>query len=400
MSNEASSRLLEGLKEDQPARQAIQRMRGIDNMTKKLAGVIGVGAGGGNVAHLLTEYDYHTIALNTTAADMKALNVISKFAITGLNGSGQDRNYSSTQFKQYYKSFFEEEQMQALLAHDLIFVVGTGGGGTGTIVSVMVTNFLKREFPNKTIIAVGMLGSLKEPRQSQENMRDFLSDLETKLAGAPYMLFDNNRVRGKVGDDVYEAVNQDVVNAIRLLTKEYFVENTRSNIDGRDYARLTSFSGLLSVVTIDKLNITVADETVDLVPRVKTAMDNSTAILTKDPSAYGFFMSTHNDIYRQIDTTFNDIQDIVGRPSEGLVFKHLQQRSDSIKQGPEFGIIMTGMAAPVDRFKLIEARIAEETIQKEKDRLPEVQRNSNKLTLAGDGSSDKRGSGQDFLGEF
>jgi hypothetical protein len=400
MSNEASQRLLEGLKENQPARQAIQQMRGVGNMPKKLAGVIGVGAGGGNVAHLLTEYDYYTIALNTTEADMKALNVLGKFAITGINGSGQDRNFSATQFKQYYKSFFEDEKTQELVAHDLIYVVGTGGGGTGTIVSVMVTNFLKREFPNKTIIAVGLLGSLKEPRQSQENMRDFLSDLETKTAGAPYMLFDNNRVRGKVGDDVYEAVNHDAVNAIRLLTKEYFVENTRSNIDGRDYARLTSFSGLLSVVTIDRLNITVAEETVDLVPRVKAAIDNSTAVFTKDPSAYGIFMSTHNDVYRQIDTTFNDIQDTIGRPSEGLVFKHLQQRSDSIKQGPEFGIIVTGTAAPVERFKQIETRIAEESSQKEKDRLPEIKRNNEKLTFAGDGSSNQRGSGDTFLEEF
>lgn len=399
MNEQVSKMLLEGLTENEAARRAMKSMRERDNMSNKpLAGVIGVGAGGGNVAHLLTEFGYQTIALNTTLADMQDLNTTFKFVIEGIDGSGKDRGFSSTEFKRYYKSFFEDSRTKQILENDIIYVIGTGGGGTGTIVSVMVAGYLKHEYPNKIIILVGLLGSIKEDLVSQRNMREFMSDLENRSGGAPYMLFDNNRVKNKVGDDVFEAVNQDAVSAIRLLTREFFVENNRSNIDGRDYARLTSFSGLLSVITIDNLNITVTEESVDLTSRIQAAIDASTAIVTRDPDAYGFFMNTQQDVYRMVDTTFDDIQSKIGRPTAGLVFKHLQQKSG---QGPEFGMIMTGMDAPLERFSMIEKRIAEYENMKDKAKLPTVDRNGETLKLAGDAAQDKStGKGGGFLDQF
>jgi cell division GTPase FtsZ len=398
---EAAKILLDNLKEDHPAMLANKKLKERNTMVaegKFIAGVIGVGAGGGNVAHLLTEYGYDTAALNTAQADMQDINVNTKIVIKGIDGSGKDRTFSATEFKRYYKSFFEDDRIKKLLEQDIIYIIGTGGGGTGTIVSIMVAGFLRNEFPNKTIILVGLIGNIKEDLVSQRNMLAFLSDLENKAADCPYMLFDNNRVKGKYGDDVFAAVNHEAVSAIRLLTREFLVENARSNIDSRDYARLTSHGGMLSVISIDKLSISVTEERVDLTSRVRAAMENSTAIVTRDPDAYGFFMNAQHEVYSMIDTTFDDIQNMIGRPTAGLVFKHLQ---DSTGQGPEFGIIMAGMASPLDRFMMIERRIEEYENATEKSKLPPIDRTEGALKLAGDSKrSDTTGTGGGFLDVF
>lgn len=396
MSNDAKNLLLESLKEESSILKAVNKEKERVNMGEYIAGVIGVGAAGGNVANLLTEHGYYTAAFNTTAADMVDLNVHIAKAITNLDGSGKDRAFSSTQFKRSYKNFFNDPKIQELVKHDLIFVIGSGGGGTGTILSIMTAGYLKHEYPNKTIFIVGLLGSIKEDLISQRNMREFISDLEHK-SGCPYLLFDNNKVKNKMGDDVYAEVNQEAANAIRILSKEYFVENTRSNIDGRDYARLTSFGGLTSVISVNDLNISVTEENVDLKSRVVTAMNESTIVTTKDPEAYGFFMNTDSDLYKAVDTTFDNIQNEIGQPTAGLVFRHLQNYTN---QGPEFAIIMTGMESPVDRFKMIEKRIEEYETVKPKNTLPKVEERQTSSKLAGDTSDNDTGSGGSFLDQF
>jgi hypothetical protein len=392
--------LLQGLDENHSAMKATKNLRErTDSMgvRKSLAGIIGVGAGGGNVAHLLTSADYFTAALNTAQADMKDINVNVKIAIENVNGSGKDRSFSAKEFKGFYPSFFNHDGIKKLLENDTIFIVGTGGGGTGTIISIMVAGFLKTEYPNKTIILVGLLGSTKEDLVSQYNMREFMSDLDTKAAECPYMLFDNNKVKNKVGDDVYDIVNQDAIAAIRVVAQEFFVENARSNIDGRDYARLTSFGGLLSVIIVDKLNISVTEESADLIPRLKSALASTTAIVTENPDAYGFFMNTQPDLYSKIDTTFDDIQSFIGKPTAGLVFRHLQNNT---QVGPELAIIMTGMAAPIDRFKIIDRRIEEYETVTEKPKLPGVERHGT-VNLASDAKRPgASGAGGNFLGDF
>jgi hypothetical protein len=394
MSNESAKLLGQELKENmskiQGKNEALQM--------KMKASIFGVGAGGGNIAHLMSYFDgYDTAALNTTQSDMVGLMVDHRVVIKGVNGSGKDRAFASDQFKLSYKSFFEHDGIKKLIENDLIFVVGTGGGGTGTIISIMTAAYLKKEYPNKQIFFIGMLGSIKEDKTSQENMREFMSDLENKLS-VPYLLFDNNRTKNMVGDQVYDKVNNDIVDAIRVLSKDFFVETSRSNIDGRDYARLASYAGLTSVINIPNLNISVSEETIDLTGRIQQAIEGSTNIITESPEAYGFFMNVDEEVYSAVDTTFHDVQEkIAGKPSSGLAFKHLQNATG---QGPEFAMIATGLSAPMQRFKMIDRRISELEQVKEKEKLPTVERNSSKLQLAGDGNSNGTGQGSNAFDGF
>lgn len=362
---------------------------------KSLAGIIGAGAGGSNVAHLLNAYGYDTAALNTTVVDMTELNVGTKITIQGLDGSGKDRKYAETEFKRSYKSFFSHDRIVKLIQNnDLIFVIATAGGGTGTILSVLVAGYIKKEFPNKNVVLVGLLGSLKEDKISQENMCEFLSDVSNKLQ-CPYMLFDNNRVTNVVGDDVYEAVNNEAVMAIRFLSREFMVENTRRNLDGRDYARLMSFPGLMSVTIIQNLGISISEPVLMLDDKVKAAMSASTAIITSTPDAYGVFMNVPPEIYTKVDTTFESLQNIIGKPTSGLVLGHLQNET----VGPQFGLITTGLEAPLMRFEAIQKRIKEYSVTKQKASIPEVTKGAS-VKLAGDTGISNTGAGDDFMGSF
>jgi len=400
MNNEAGNLLLEGLQENQGKIEAKKVMNGrVNTMGKKksLAGIIGVGAGGSNLAHLLTAEGYQTAALNTTVADMTGIDVNIKLALTGLNGSGKDRQFASEEFKKSYKNFFTHEQILDLInSNNLIFVSATAGGGTGTILAIMVAGFIKDEYPTKTVVVVGLLGNLKEDKISQQNMREFLSDMENKIPNCPYMLFDNNRVVDKIGDGVYDTVNHEAADAIRLLSKEFWIDNTRSNIDGRDYARLMSYGGLMSVTSINNLDISVSDSTILLEPKVVAAMQQSTAIVTNNPEAYGIFMNVNSEVYNSIDTTFDAIQNIKGRPQSGLVFKQLQNTSGF---GPQFAIIAVGLAAPAERFKMIEKRIEEYSKVLDKTRLPSVNR-AESVKLAGDPHGATSGNGSGFMNNF
>lgn len=384
-----------GNKANETSEDTDKQEESVTMVEKIKAGLIGCGAAGGNAVAPLTKEGYITAAFNTTEDDMANLDVTYRVIVKGVNGSGKDRAFSAAEFKKSYKSFFEHDGIKNLLQHDTIFVVGSGGGGTGTITSVMIAGFLKHEYPDKNIFLIGILGSLKEDLQSQRNMREFMSDLDNRL-NCPYLLFDNNSVVDRFGDDVYEIVNSDVAAAIRTLTREFSVENTRSNIDGRDFARLTSFKGMMAIAHIDKLKVSVTDREIDLVPRVQAAINASTGIFTNDPDAYGIYMNVKPDMYKLIDTSFDDIQSIAGFPTSGLVFKHLQNATG---EGPDMSIIMSGLESPIERFKQIERRIEEYENTKQKASLPSVERDTEALNLTGDGVK-KGDGGSSFLEGF
>ena len=119
--------------------------------------------------------------------------------------------------------------------------------------------------------------------------------------------------------------------------------------------------------------------------------------MTSDPESYAFFLNIQAENYSLIDLTFNDIQEKIGRPTAGLVFKQLQDYSGD---GPEMCIIMTGMASPVDRFDMIRKRIAEYSNVKNKSKLPDIERTSSALDLVGDSTKSNTGVGDSFLGDF
>lgn len=321
------------------------------NSKKRPVLIIGMGQCGANVAHLANREGFRTCAVNTSEEDLKKCIVEEKFIYENAKGSGKERSRSKSIFADNIDSFvsFLSEKFGNVPTY---IVVCSAGGGTGGGSGPMCANFLKNNFPDKNIFLIVVQGSIAEDIKSQENMAEVLEELlKTDIN---YLMFDNDRA-GQYDniDEMYSHINQDIVNACKFISRSYFVENTRSNIDEMDMQKLYLENKRMMIVTgnFDR-KISSRESYID---QMIKAIDNSSQIPpTGNPMSYAFFMSVEDRIYDSLDTNFRDIVEKYGESYE--TYKHLQDRTD-IDDCPDFVVCMTGLSDCVERYELINRRI-------------------------------------------
>ncbi len=326
----------------------------VDNLSpdkKRPVLIIGMGQCGANVAHVAQKENFQTCAVNTSEEDIKNCIVDEKFIYNNAKGSGKERSRSKNIFAENVEEFtdFISERFGDVPTY---IVVCSAGGGTGGGSGPMCANFLKNNFPNKNVFLIVVQGSIAEDIKSQENMAEVFEEL--MKADVNYLVFDNDRAGDYENiDDMYDKINKDIVESCKFISRDYFVENTRSNIDEMDMQKLYLENKRMFIVAGNFDRKIASKESYS--EQIIRAINNSTQIPpTGNPMAYAFFMSVEDRIYDSIDTNFRDIIDTYGESYE--TYKHLQ---DKYPNTPDFVVCMTGLSDCVERYELINRRIAD-----------------------------------------
>ena len=155
--------------------------------------VIGIGNAGGQVANVACSRGFNAFCINSSEKDLDIINEgIPVFLLGNAEGAGKDRRVAKGFVKQFYRDLLKTEDFDTFMGDmDIVFIVSSTGGGTGSGMSIILADILGKVYPNKIFINVGILPTLTDSIGAQRNTLEYMKEINA--LGKGYMLYDNNK---------------------------------------------------------------------------------------------------------------------------------------------------------------------------------------------------------------
>lgn len=349
-------------------------------------GIIGIGNAGSQVAELATKNQIDAVVINSSENDLSTIsNNIIKFPLGDLRGAGKNRTEAKKFLKDAIKKILNEENfIEFMDDKDVIFVISSTGGGTGSGISPILTQILKKSFPESYIIMIGILPTIDEAYSTQINTIDYLQELYKKVEDPTYMLYDNDKFKGMPSHVMMTEVNRRIVDDIIILRGTYNYTTKYSSIDEKDMSMILSTTG--RIVVASYLNI--KEKNIDSV-----SIDKQIEYLLKDGAhaelqldrvikRSGVIANISESMAKSFDDHLTELQEFIGAPVEE--FSHVSINEEKNMPNSIF-FIGAGLSPINDRIEKINERIAEiESLQDNKDESDDV------FTVDVDAANNKR----------
>ena len=329
--------------------------------------VIGIGAAGNNIAALAKKTaNFPALAVNSSERDIETVQSDVDWLIIGSRlGSGKNRGLAKEYVKENIQCLLADEKLNAIVNdNDYIFVVSSCAGGTGSGSAPIVTDVLNQYYNHniqpgeqgKVFVNVGILPSIGESVGGQRNTIEYIAEM-TRIGGS-YMLFDNDRVKGRPMGEVLNTVNMEIIDTLRLLRGDYSVMSSVAMIDEEDSRKIITTPGLIFVDMIKNVyeekvpaGGSVEDLVIDHINK-----DNTMIKLDRDKiiKRLAFIANLSEDVQSYFDDNLPKIREIFGEPLED--FKHNAINHDD-SDANMLAVILSGMSLPENRLKMIKHRI-------------------------------------------
>ena len=150
-------------------------------LDKKRILFIGVGACGAKIIDEIRERDarYATLYINTSIKDVEPRKYsdleTNVYCIPSADGTGKNRDKAKEYAKDYFVSIIDT--IKRYKTHNIIYLVTSTGGGSGSGLTPMIIKMLKRACPDKIINLVAVKASSKDSKRAIENTIEFWNDM-------------------------------------------------------------------------------------------------------------------------------------------------------------------------------------------------------------------------------
>ena len=375
-------------------------------------GIIGIGNTGNQVASLAKEkLGIPVLAINSSEKDLETVpNNIPKKLITdkdGLSsGAGKDRQLAKTYLKDSITNLLKDQEIIELISPlDVVFIVSSTGGGTGSGTAPLLANIIEARFVDTKVIMVGVLPVNSEALSAHVNTLEYLNELYKVMENQTYMLYDNDKCAGLPSYKLLDKVNNEIVEDINVLRCNYNYTTKLDSIDDRDAKRLISFAGRIVVSRVEDFkekdtdNMTIEDMLIDNIKKnchVEAQRD-------KKIMASGIITNLSQTLTEEFDNNIPKVRDFMGDPIHA--FNHIYVNDDR-KMPNNVYLIMSGLSPVNDRINIISDRIDEieerqKTLESD-DALSSVSLNalSSKISDKDKGSESSTVDLKDIFGKF
>ena len=375
-------------------------------------GIIGIGNTGNQVASLAKEkLGIPVLAINSSEKDLETVpNNIPKKLITdkdGLSsGAGKDRQLAKTYLKDSITNLLKDQEIMELISPlDVVFIVSSTGGGTGSGTAPLLANIIEARFVDTKVIMVGVLPVNSEALSAHVNTLEYLNELYKVMENQTYMLYDNDKCAGLPSYKLLDKVNNEIVEDINVLRCNYNYTTKLDSIDDRDAKRLISFAGRIVVSRVEDFkekdtdNMTIEDMLIDNIKKnchVEAQRD-------KKIMASGIITNLSQTLTEEFDNNIPKVRDFMGDPIHA--FNHIYVNDDR-KMPNNVYLIMSGLSPVNDRINIISDRIDEieerqKTLESD-DALSSVSLNalSSKISDKDKGSESTTVDLKDIFGKF
>lgn len=207
-------------------------------MIKEQVQIIGLGLGGETIAYELQKKNYSTFLINGSAQDNNTLPADARnvFTLEGYDGLAGERDLALEALKNnkaIIKKLVEIDK-------DIIFVIATGGGTTGSGCIPHICNILCNN-PDKIVCPVIALPKKNEPERKLRNAYETLREiLEIEELGATILI--NNEAKN--GD--LAKINREFAETIDLFLSDNS-SSFGSNFDNSEKRRMLKDNGMFVI---------------------------------------------------------------------------------------------------------------------------------------------------------
>lgn len=219
---------------------------------KLTLGFIGAGQFGCNVCEVAEANNYRTCIINTSDEDLRSARLVtSKYLLGTKGGAGKNRDSVKADLKANYKEVLEftHRKFDFDGKEDIIYVVFSAGGGTGSGMGPLLIDLLRRTYPNQVFGAITVLPAENETLSAQYNSLECLAELDRLQV--PTIVLDNNKhdiTKNKRA--VYDTINQNSIEDIMTFAKTNRMASKYGNLDKADVLSILTEPGVTSFATV------------------------------------------------------------------------------------------------------------------------------------------------------
>lgn len=325
-------------------------------------GIVGIGNTGNQIALLAhNKMDIPVIAINSSEKDLDSLpNNIPKRLLkdkTGLSlGAGKDRLTAKTLLKESLNSILSDQEIISTLKNlDVLFVISSTGGGTGSGTAPLMYEILSKTFRDVKVILVGVLPTIDETLDSQLNTIGYLKEVYKTLENPTYMLYDNGKLNVPY-HELLQKVNNEIIEDIDVIRCKYNFTTSLDSIDDKDAMRILSTPGRLVVSRTTGLK----DKDIEISDNIESTIINNVkksahVELQRDKhvDTRGLIANMSQDLSEMFNTSMPKLTEATGEPLHS--FKHISINEDN--EPNNIFVIMSGMSFIKDRLDTIGARV-------------------------------------------
>lgn len=336
-------------------------------------GILAIGNTGSVIGALANNNNIPVLGINSSMMDIDAIKSKTKINIICIGdsfGAGMNRNKAKEYIKANMKSLIGTKEFTEFMdSVDVVFVVNSTSGGTGSGASLVITDVLSHYYSEdkmikegltpKYFINIGILPSLDESVGAQRNTIEYLREMiDLKLS---YLLFDNNNSKSKSTDETFSMVNKAVVDVIRIFRGEFTKISQYGMIDEADLLRIILTPGMIFVNKLDNIleeNIKTDQSLEDmLLNNINT--NNLMVNLDRDKivKRRGIIANISENLRPYYDKDLHKITEVFGEPIEQ--FNHFAINEDNDSRANYLILIMSGLSLPNNRLRMIIDRVSE-----------------------------------------
>lgn len=321
--------------------------------------VLGIGNAGNQVANLATANQIESFCVNTSERDLDTIDQgISVFLFGNSEGAGKDRGVAKNYVKTQYSALLNNEIFDSFITDkDIIFIVSSTGGGTGSGVSIILSDILSRVYQNKVFINIGILPLLSESIGAQRNTLEFFKEL--KNLNKSYMLYDNNKYKNLTTNECMRKVNSEIVDMMKYIRGDYSYQSSFGMIDDADMYKILTVPGMINVSAFENFQEKDMEDNVALdAYMTKIIRTNATCTLDTDRiiKRMGVITNISEELTKYYDASFKAFKENIGEPVE--VFEHYFVSTDGDIPN-RYCVILSGLSIPDDRINVTLQRIKE-----------------------------------------
>ena len=338
------------------------------------AGIIGIGNAGSQVASLALSLGIDAVVMNSSENDLSTIpdNVI-KFPLGDLRGAGKNRGEAKKFLKDSIRKILEENSfIDFVNSKDVVFIISSTGGGTGSGIAPILSQILKKSFPDVYIIIVGILPKIDEAYSTQINTLEYIEELYKKMDNATYMLYDNDKLGDLPSHIMMEEINSSIVEDIKVLQGTYNHKTKYSSIDEKDMSMIISTTGRIVIASYKDIKEKDLDTCSIDQKLVRLLREGTHAELQSDRTIKrsGVIANLSPRMTESFDDHLMLMQKEIGSPVEE--FTHVSINTEKSLPNNVF-FIGAGLSPVIDRIEKINERVAEiESLQNDGDDVDEV----------------------------
>lgn len=335
--------------------------RRIEAEAKINVGIIAVGNGGGSVGRALHDKGFEVQFINSSVKDMDS-SVIPDNCKAWLiddttgkaRGAGRNRGTMLSIYDNWDKdTLFKNHAFDNfILNKDIIFVVATTAGGTGSGLTPTLVDNLMSTYPGKAIIPVGILPRLSESVRCHLNTEQFFDEINMLVEenDISYMAFDLEKYKHMSLDEGYKAVANDIVEAVSVISGSMAQITRHGMIDERDLLTIVTAPGMLNVYSGHNVDLSEIEER-GVQAMILDSIKNTSAVqIQKDKIVeyFGLYVNMQEESNDPIvRSDYSILEDALGKPLDTFVNYSTNDSSAS-----DFALIVSGLSIPIDRLNM------------------------------------------------